>query len=90
MKTEVEKLFWDIDKEKLKIRVLELGGKLEKPESLYKRVVWSLPLKNGRHNWLRLRDEGDKIVLTYKIKSEVEHAEEVETDLDISRTCLRD
>ncbi len=78
MKTEIEKLFYEVDKEALRKAILGIGGILVKKEFLQKRFVWSLPQLNGRHRWMRLRDEGDKVVLTYKIKTEGEHADEAE------------
>lgn len=60
MNNEIEAQFLDIDKDKVQIKLKEIGAKLEKPETLMKRVVFY----TGEHSFARVRDEGDKIVLT--------------------------
>lgn len=62
MKNEIEAQFLDIDKEAMSIRLKEIGAKLEKPEVLMRRVVFD----TGEHSFARVRDEGGKIVMTYK------------------------
>ena len=62
MKNEIEAQFLDIDKEAMRIRLKEIGAKLEKPEVLMRRVVFDV----GEHAFARVRDEGGKIVMTYK------------------------
>lgn len=62
MKNEIEAQFLDIDKEAIRSKLKEIGAKLEKPEVLMRRVVFDV----GEHAFARVRDEGDKIVMTYK------------------------
>lgn len=62
MDNEIEAQFLDIDKDEVRVRLKEIGAKLEKPEVLMKRVVFY----TGEHSFARVRDEGDKIVMTYK------------------------
>ena len=62
MENEIEAQFLDIDKEAMRHKLKELGAKLEKPEVLMRRVVFYV----GKHSFARVRDEGDKIVMTYK------------------------
>ena len=62
MNNEIEAKFLDIDKDKIRVKLKEIGAKLEKPEVLMKRVVFY----TGEHSFARVRDEGDKIVMTYK------------------------
>ena len=62
MKNEIEAQFLDIDKDAARSKLKEIGAKLEKPEVLMRRVVFDL----GKHAFARIRDEGDKIVMTYK------------------------
>lgn len=67
MNIEYEATFTEIDKEKMRLKLKEVGAQLEKPEFLQRRTVFALPrnhnLKNG---WLRVRDEGDKITMSLK------------------------
>lgn len=62
MKNEIEAQFLDIDKEAMRVKLKEIGAKLEKPEVLMRRVVFY----TGEHSFARVRDEGDKIIMTYK------------------------
>ena len=62
MKNEIEAQFLDIDKDAVRSKLEEIGAKLEKPEVLMRRVVFD----TGKHSFARVRDEGDKIVMTYK------------------------
>lgn len=62
MKNEIEAQFLDINKNAIRTKLKEIGAELEKPEVLMKRVVFY----TGEHSFARVRDEGDKIVMTYK------------------------
>lgn len=62
MKNEIEAKFLDINKDVVRSKLKEMGAKLEKPEVLMRRVVFDL----GKDAFARVRDEGDKIVMTYK------------------------
>ena len=63
MNNEIEAQFLDIDKDKIRVKLDEVGARLVKPEVLMRRTVFDL----GKHEFARVRDEGGgKIVLTYK------------------------
>lgn len=62
MNNEIEAQFLDIDKDKIRNTLRSLSATLIKPEILMKRVVFY----TGEHSFARVRDEGDKIVMTYK------------------------
>ena len=62
MKPEIEAVFLDIDKEELRKKLKKLGAELIAKEWKMKRVVFD----QGEHAFARVRDEGDKIVATYK------------------------
>ena len=62
MKNEIEAQFLDIDKDVIRQKLEKLGAGLEKPETLMRRTVFY----TGKHSFARVRDEGDKIVMTYK------------------------
>jgi adenylate cyclase class 2 len=69
MKTEIEAKFLNIDVDKIRNKLKEIGAVLEYPERLMKRKVFDYPdkrlMKIGA--WVRVRDEGDKkITLSYK------------------------
>ena len=62
MKNEIEAQFLDINKDDIRKRLKDIGAQLLKPELLMKRVIFY----TGKHSFARVRDEGDKIVMTYK------------------------
>lgn len=67
MAIEFEATFLDIEKENMRERLRRAGASLVKPEQLMRRVNFSLPGHEGFENaWLRVRDEGDAITLSFK------------------------
>lgn len=62
MNNEIEAQFLDIDKTQIRQQLQSIGATLVKPEMLMRRVVFHL----DQHQFARVRDEGDKIVMTYK------------------------
>lgn len=62
MKNEIEAQFLDINKDEMRSKLKEIGARLEKPEVLMRRVVFY----TDEHSFARVRDEGGKIVMTYK------------------------
>jgi adenylate cyclase class 2 len=69
MKTEIEAKFLNIDTDKIRARLKEVGAVLKYPERLMKRKVFDYPDQRLRKigAWIRVRDEGDnKITLSYK------------------------
>ena len=85
MDTEWEAKFLDIDKGELRNRLKFSGAKLVKPETLYKRAVFSLPQGHEKEGgWLRVRDEGDKITMSLKvtINGQIETQKEIQLIVD--------
>lgn len=67
MEIEYEATFLDIDKEEIRKKLAEVGAELVKPEFMQKRVTFSLPNDYKKDiAWLRVRDEQDKITMSYK------------------------
>lgn len=62
MNLEIEATFIEINKDALREQIQSLGGKLIQPEMLMRRVIFD----TGEHSFARVRDEGNKIVMTYK------------------------
>ncbi|MBQ2643889.1 MAG: CYTH domain-containing protein [Candidatus Saccharibacteria bacterium] len=65
MKLEIEAVFCDVDKNKIREKLRSLGARLIVPERKMVRTVFHLP-HDPKHCFARVRDEGDKIVITYK------------------------
>ncbi|MDB5179303.1 MAG: uncharacterized protein JWN01_1246 [Patescibacteria group bacterium] len=85
MKTEIEAKFLNVDHDQIRGRLRAVGAVCVTPMRLMKRAIIDFPdrrLQNGPFNsYVRVRDEGGKITLTYK-KFEslsVDGAKEIET-----------
>jgi adenylate cyclase class 2 len=65
MNIEIEAKFIDIDADEIRLRLKELGATLVQPETLMRRKVYEHPSLKDR-DWFRVRDEGDKITMSYK------------------------
>ncbi len=68
MKTEVEAKFLDIDSSQLRTTLQQLGAVLVYPERLMVRETFDYLNNSLREigGWVRLRNEGDRITLSYK------------------------
>lgn len=83
MQTEIEAKFLNVDHDAMRAKLKELGAICEHPMRLMRRVM--LDHADGRYRGshgeerLRIRDEGDKVTITYKAKNETNYAHEVET-----------
>ena len=68
MQTEIEAKFLDVDHRAIRAKLKELGAVCEHPMRMMKRKVFDYPdmrlEKIG--GWVRVRDEGDKITMSYK------------------------
>jgi len=67
MNIEYEATFVNIDKEKTRKKLKKINAELIKPEFLQKRVVFNLPKGFDKYSWARVRDEGDKITMSFKV-----------------------
>lgn len=70
---ECEVKFLNIDVDELTAKIESLGG-VKQFDRLFKRIVFDYPdlrLNNDKHAWVRLRDEGDKVTLSYKQRLDV-------------------
>jgi adenylate cyclase class 2 len=70
MHTEIEAKFLSIDHDAMRVRLKEIGATLQEPERLMRRknfnVVSSASVSGDQRSWVRIRDEGDKVTMTYK------------------------
>ena len=65
MKTEIEVKFCDIDIDDVRERLKKSGAVCEQPMRLIRREVFHLVTRDGRA-FLRIRDEGHKVTMTFK------------------------
>lgn len=68
MHTEIEAKWLNIDKDEIRKKLKSLGAKLESPERLMTRRTFDFPgMTLEKHGgWVRVRNEGDKVTLSYK------------------------
>jgi adenylate cyclase class 2 len=66
MKTEIEVTFPNIDIDQLRQKLEKAGAVLEQPMRLMRRIVIETPEMAERDEFFRVRDEGNKVTLTYK------------------------
>ncbi|MFY9228286.1 MAG: class IV adenylate cyclase [Candidatus Microsaccharimonas sp.] len=69
MKTEIEVKFLNVDFDQVRATLTELGAVCEQPMRLMRRVLSQQHERTEKDNhsaFLRLRDEGDKVTLTFK------------------------
>lgn len=68
METEIEAKWLHVDHDELRKVLISIGAKLVHPERLMVRNVYDYPDKRLESvgGWIRVRDEGDKITMSYK------------------------
>lgn len=85
MEIEWEAKFLDIDKDRVRDKLSSIGAVLVKPETFYRRVVYFLPKGHEvSGGWIRVRDEGDKITMSFKVveNGNIESQKEVQLKID--------
>ncbi len=65
---EIEATFINIDKQDLRNRIRAAGGELLLEETKMRRVVFD----TGEHSFARVRDEGNKVTMSYKYHDSLE------------------
>lgn len=66
MKTEYEAKFLQIDIDAIRSRLRAADATLEQPLRLLRRIVYESPQLNAKNAYIRVRDEGHRVTLTYK------------------------
>ena len=69
MQPEIEAKFLAVDHDALRAKLKQLGAVCEHPMRLMKRQGYDFPggrLRTSHNGWVRVRDEGDKITMSYK------------------------
>lgn len=66
MKSEIEAKFIDTDHDEIRQKLTDLGARLEKPLRTMRRVAINTPHMEAKDAFVRIRDEGDKVTITYK------------------------
>ena len=66
MNDEIEVKFVNIDHDAIRNELESIGAVLEQPMRLMKRVTIDSNDMRSKNAFLRVRDQGDKVTLTYK------------------------
>lgn len=67
MKTEIEVKFINVNHDELRAKLRELGAVCEQPMRDMRRAIFATPeMDEQRNAYIRVRDEGDKVTVTYK------------------------
>lgn len=66
MKQEIEAKFLHIDFDDIRQKLRAAGAVCETPMRLMRRVTFDSPEMKTRNGWVRVRDEGNKVTVTYK------------------------
>ncbi len=66
MKTEYEVKFLNVNIDDMRARLHAINATLEKPMRLMRRVTIDKPELKDKNAFLRIRDEGNKVTITYK------------------------
>ncbi len=84
MNIEYEATFLNIDKDNIRKRLIEIGAKCKKQEFLQKRYIFNLPHDDSVGQWIRVRDESDKITMSWKqiVGKGMESQKEIELEID--------
>lgn len=92
MNTEIEVKFADIDIEQIRARLTDASAKCIQPMRLMKRALIEEPHHEQENAFIRIRDEGDKITLTFKRRSDqlgaaIDNTKELEVEVsDFDKT----
>ena len=87
MQQEIEVKFLDVEFEDIRAKLKKLGAVCEQQMRLMRRVVIDYPdrkLQATGDSWVRVRDEGDKITLTFKKTTEHEFGGAHEIEVTVS------
>ena len=93
MQMEIEAKFLDVDIDDIRARLEKAGAVVEQPMRDMKRALIEEEHHAAEHSFIRIRDEGDKVTMTYKrhprdfADSTIDSAREIETTVgDFDKT----
>lgn len=91
MITEIEVKFVDVDIEDVRSRLTQAGAVLEQPMRLMRRALIDNKKLDARNAFLRIRDEGDRVTMTFKQFDEnsLTGAKELAVDVSDFTTSLQ-
>ncbi len=84
MNTEIEAKFLDVDHDAVRAKLTALGATCEQPMRLMRRLTLENPSMKAKGAFARVRDEGHRVVMTYKQFDDlsIDGAKEIEIVVD--------
>jgi len=81
MQQEIEAKFLSTDHDVIRQKLTSLGATCEQPMRTMRRVTFDNAAMKAKNGWIRVRDEGDKVTVTYKQVNELsaDGVHEIET-----------
>lgn len=93
MQPEIEAKFLNVDHDVIRQKLTKLGAAMEKPLRTMRRTVFDFPdgrIEKQANGRLRVRDEGDKVTVTYKFTRPGErYTNETETTVGSYETMVK-
>ena len=66
MKPEIEAKFLHVDPDDIRDRLRKAGATCKQPMQVMRRIIFGNEVMDGKHAYLRVRDEGHRVAMTYK------------------------
>ncbi len=93
MQAEIEAKFLNVDIDAVRAALEKAGGTLEQPMRLMKRALIEQDHHYENHSFIRIRDEGDKVTLTYKKRghrdaNRIDNTAEIEVEVSDFDTTI--
>jgi adenylate cyclase class 2 len=84
MKPEIEAKFLSVDPDDIRKRLKGVGAVCKQPMQLMRRIIFSTPQMDEKHSYVRVRDEGHRIAMTYKQFDEISLTGAKEVELTVN------
>lgn len=84
MKTEIEAKFLNIDLDEIRAKLKDADAVCDQPMQVMRRVTFDTPEMKARNGFVRVRDEGHRITMTYKQYDEMSLTGAKEIELNVN------
>lgn len=84
MKTEIEVKFLNIDLDAMREKLQSIGAVCDQPMQVMRRVTFDTPEMKSKNGFVRVRDEGHRITMTYKQYNEMSLTGAKEIELNVN------
>lgn len=84
MKTEIEAKFLNINLDEIRTKLKKAGAICDQPMQVMRRVTFDIPGAKVKNRFVRVRDEGHRITMTYKQYDEMSLTGAKEIELNVN------